>query len=121
MVLFFRVLIVDWDVHHGNGIQRMFENDLRVLYISIHRYDNGEFFPCSEDANYNVVGNGEGTGFTVNIPWNSKGMGDTEYLATFTNVVLPIAYEFNPELVLVSAGFDAARGDRLGYLYYFSF
>jgi histone deacetylase 6 len=92
----------------------MFESDPRVLYISIHRYDHGTFFPCSEDANYNVVGKGDGVGFNVNIPWNNSKMGDTEYLAVFTNVVLPIAYEFNPELVLVSAGFDAARGDPLG-------
>ncbi|XP_035701530.1 histone deacetylase 6 isoform X3 [Folsomia candida] len=109
-----RILIVDWDVHHGNGIQRMFESDPRVLYISIHRYDNGFFFPCSPDANYNVVGQGQGSGFTVNIPWNCSKMGDTEYLAVFTNIILPIAYEFNPQLVLVSAGFDAAKGDPLG-------
>jgi histone deacetylase 6 len=109
-----RVLIVDWDVHHGNGIQRMFESDPRVLYISIHRYEHGFFFPCSQDANYNVVGHGQGAGYNVNIPWNNSKMGDTEYLAVFTNIILPIAYEFNPELVLVSAGFDAAKGDPLG-------
>jgi len=105
---------VDWDVHHGNGIQHMFESDPKVLYISIHRYDNGSFFPCSTDADYRAVGNRQGEGFTVNIPWNKKGMGDAEYLAAFTNIVLPIAYEYAPELVLVSAGFDAAQGDPLG-------
>jgi len=110
-------MIIDWDVHHGNGIQRMFESDPRVLYVSIHRYDNGTFFPCSEDANYDAVGKGPGTGFNVNIPWNSSKMGDTEYLAAFTNVVLPIGYEYCPQLVLVSAGFDAARGDPLGGIY----
>jgi hypothetical protein len=109
-----RILIVDWDVHHGNGIQRMFESDPRILYISIHRYDNGFFFPGSTDANYDVVGSGLGKGYTVNIPWNTSKMGDTEYLAAFTNIVLPIGYEFNPQLVLVSAGFDAAKGDPLG-------
>lgn len=109
-----RVMILDWDVHHGNGIQHIFEDDPGVLYISLHRYDYGGFFPCSDDANYDKVGNGPGKGFNVNIPWNAKGMGDTEYLAAFLNVVMPIAYEYNPELVLVSAGFDAAKGDPLG-------
>lgn len=111
---FCRILILDWDVHHGNGIQHIFEDEPRVLYISIHRYDHGGFFPCSDDANYDRVGTGRGTGFNVNIPWNRKGMGDTEYLAAFLNVVMPIAYEYNPELVFVSAGFDAAKGDPLG-------
>ncbi|XP_049543518.1 histone deacetylase 6 isoform X1 [Anopheles darlingi] len=109
-----RVLIVDWDVHHGNGTQHIFEEDPRVLYISVHRYDNGTFFPRSTDGNYTKVGHGKGTGFTVNVPWNYKSMGDAEYMAAFSSVILPIAYEFDPELVLVSAGFDAAIGDPLG-------
>ncbi|XP_040173259.1 histone deacetylase 6 isoform X2 [Anopheles arabiensis] len=109
-----RVLIVDWDVHHGNGTQHIFEQDPHVLYISVHRYDNGAFFPRSTDADYTVVGSGPGRGFNVNIPWNRKGMGDPEYVAAFHSVILPIAYEYEPELVLVSAGFDAAIGDPLG-------
>ncbi|XP_044580069.1 histone deacetylase 6 isoform X2 [Cotesia glomerata] len=109
-----RVLILDWDVHHGNGTQAIFEEDPQVLYISIHRYDNGSFFPSSEQANYNVVGRGKGEGFNVNIPWNRKKMGDTEYIAAFQQIIIPIAYQFNPELILVSAGFDACVGDPLG-------
>ena len=109
-----RVLIVDWDVHHGNGIQNIFYEADNVLYISLHRYDHGTFFPGRPDANVDFVGSGKGEGFNVNIPWNSSGIGDTEYALAFYNIVLPIAYEFNPELVLVSAGFDAARGDPLG-------
>ncbi|XP_055609867.1 histone deacetylase 6 isoform X2 [Uranotaenia lowii] len=109
-----RVLIIDWDVHHGNGTQHIFESTSKVLYISVHRYDNASFFPKSKDGNYDVVGNGLGTGFNVNIPWNKKGMGDQEYSAVFQQIILPIAYEFDPELVLVSAGFDAAVGDPLG-------
>ena len=109
-----RVLIVDWDVHHGNGIQNIFYDDPNVLYISIHRYDNGTFFPGRPDAGADFVGSERGEGFNVNIPWNGSGMGDTEYALAFYNIVLPIAYEFNPDLVLVSAGFDAARGDPLG-------
>jgi len=66
----YRVLIVDWDVHHGNGTQYIFEEDPRVLYISVHRYDNGNFFPNSKAANYTNVGLNVGEGFNVNIPWN---------------------------------------------------
>ncbi|XP_077437816.1 protein deacetylase HDAC6 isoform X3 [Vanacampus margaritifer] len=109
-----RVLILDWDVHHGNGTQHMFEDDNSVLYVSLHRYDNGNFFPSSEDAASDRVGVAKGTGFNVNVAWSGGRMGDAEYLAAFHHVVMPIATEFNPSLVLVSAGFDAARGDPLG-------
>uniref|UniRef100_A0A8D3E4B4 Protein deacetylase HDAC6 n=1 Tax=Scophthalmus maximus TaxID=52904 RepID=A0A8D3E4B4_SCOMX len=109
-----RVLILDWDVHHGNGTQHMFEDDDSVLYISLHRYDNGIFFPSSEDAAPNQVGVAKGAGFNVNVAWSGGRMGDSDYLAAFHHVVMPIATEFNPGLVLVSAGFDAARGDPLG-------
>ncbi|XP_049780819.1 histone deacetylase 6 isoform X2 [Schistocerca cancellata] len=109
-----RVLILDWDVHHGNGTQHMFEEDPSVLYISLHRYDNGSFFPGSTDANYTEVGVGPGKGYNINIPWNKRGMGDGDYVTAFHQVVLPVCYQFNPELVLVSAGFDAAIGDPLG-------
>ncbi|KAG1972144.1 histone deacetylase 6 isoform X1 [Pimephales promelas] len=109
-----RVLILDWDVHHGNGTQHIFEDDDSVLYISLHRYEDGTFFPNSEDANYDKVGQGKGRGYNVNIPWNGGKMGDPEYMAAFHHLVMPIAREFAPELVLVSAGFDAARGDPLG-------
>lgn len=109
-----KILLIDWDVHHGNGTQHIFEDDPRVLYISIHRYDNGNFFPGSTDAAATVVGSGKGRGFNVNIPWNKRGMGAAEYIAAFHHVVLPIAYEYNPELVIISAGFDAAVGDPLG-------
>ncbi|XP_066436056.1 histone deacetylase 6 isoform X2 [Eleutherodactylus coqui] len=109
-----RVMILDWDIHHGNGTQHIFQDDPSVLYVSLHRYDNGLFFPSSEDAAHDRVGCGRGEGFNVNIPWNGGKMGDVEYLLAFHRIVMPIAYEFNPQLVLVSAGFDAARGDPLG-------
>lgn len=64
---------------------------LSVLYISLHRYDNGQFFPSSEDADFDRVGLGKGRGFNVNIPWNGGKMGDSEYLAAFLTVVMPIA------------------------------
>lgn len=104
-----RVLIVDWDVHHGNGTQRIFEDDPRVLYISLHRYP---FYPNT--GAYNEVGKGEGVGYTVNIGWPEGGVGDVEYLAAFRQIIMPIAEQFNPDLVLISAGFDAALGDPLG-------
>ncbi|XP_040572153.1 histone deacetylase 6 [Lepeophtheirus salmonis] len=110
-----RILIFDWDVHHGNGIQKAFYDDPSVLYISIHRFDGGSFFPCKDDAGINFVGKGDGEGFNVNIPWDGPGVGDPEYLAAFFQIVMPIAYEFEPELVLVSAGFDAAINDPLGH------
>jgi histone deacetylase 6 len=78
------------------------------------RYDHATFFPQSEDANFDMVGEAAGLGFNVNIPFNGRKMGDSEYMMAFQSVVLPIAYEFQPELVLVSAGFDAAKGDPLG-------
>ncbi|OCT66846.1 hypothetical protein XELAEV_18038127mg [Xenopus laevis] len=109
-----RVMILDWDVHHGNGTQHIFQEDASVLYMSLHRYDEGLFFPNSEDASHDKVGIGKGAGYNVNIPWNGGKMGDVEYLMAFHRVVMPIAYEFNPQLVLISAGFDAARGDPLG-------
>ncbi|XP_052780772.1 histone deacetylase 6-like isoform X1 [Mya arenaria] len=109
-----RVLILDWDVHHGNGTQHMFYEDPSILYISLHRYDGGFFFPGSQDGDFTRVGKGAGLGYNVNIPWHYGGKGDNEYLAAFQQIVMPIAYEFAPDLVLVSAGFDAAIGDPLG-------
>lgn len=107
-----RVLIVDWDIHHGNGIQKMFEDDPRVLYVSLHRLDT---FPWDVDyADCSRIGTGPGTGYNVNIGWPKPGVGDSEYLAAFQRIIMPIAYQFNPQLVLVAAGFDAARGDELG-------
>ncbi|CAL8324886.1 unnamed protein product [Merluccius merluccius] len=106
-----KVLIVDWDVHHGNGTQEVFYSDPSVLYISLHRYDDGNFFPGSGSAA--EVGSGAGEGFNVNVAWTGglePPMGDAEYLAAFRTVVMPIAQEFSPDVVLVSAGFDAAEG-----------
>lgn len=106
-----KILIVDWDVHHGNGTQEIFYNDPSVLYISLHRYDNGNFFPGSGGPA--EVGSGAGVGFNVNVAWTGglePPMGDAEYLAAFRTVVMPIAQEFSPDVVLVSSGFDAAQG-----------
>jgi len=110
-----KVLILDFDVHHGNGTQDLFEEDDSVLFISLHRYDDGSFYPANNPkSNYNFTGLNRGKGFTINIPWNQPTAGDSEYIAAFLRVVMPVAYQFNPDLVLVSAGFDAAIGDPLG-------
>ncbi|KAM3821424.1 histone deacetylase 5 isoform 2-T2 [Vipera latastei] len=106
-----KILIVDWDIHHGNGTQQAFYSDPSVLYISLHRYDNGNFFPGSGAPE--EVGSGMGVGYNVNIAWTGgvdPPIGDVEYLTAFRTVVMPIAHEFSPDMVLVSAGFDAVEG-----------
>jgi len=103
-----RVLIVDWDLHHGNGTQHSFWEDPSVLYFSTHQFP---FYPGTGATD--EVGGGAGRGFTVNVAWG-EGMGDAEYLAAFDRVLLPIARSFSPDFVLVSCGFDAADGDPLG-------
>ncbi|XP_032540165.1 histone deacetylase 9 isoform X6 [Chiroxiphia lanceolata] len=106
-----KILIVDLDVHHGNGTQQAFYADPSILYVSLHRYDEGNFFPGSGAPN--EVGSGPGEGYNINIAWTGgldPPMGDVEYLAAFRTVIMPAANEFDPEIVLVSAGFDAVEG-----------
>lgn len=115
-----KVLILDWDVHHGNGIQNMFYEDPNVLYISLHVYMDGSFYPGQPedegipDGGLDKCGAGPGLGKNINIGWAEQGVGDGEYMAAFQKIVMPIAQEFDPDLVIVSAGFDAAAGDDLG-------
>ncbi len=103
-----RVLIVDWDVHHGNGTQHSFENDPSVLFFSVHQSLN---FPGT--GLFTEAGIGKGEGFTVNVPL-PKGYADAEFTALFEKLLRPIAMEFAPELILVSAGFDTHKSDPLG-------
>ncbi|XP_061829750.1 histone deacetylase 5 isoform X2 [Nerophis lumbriciformis] len=108
-----KILIVDWDIHHGNGTQQAFYGDPNVLYISLHRYDDGNFFPGSGAPE--EVGSGAGVGFNVNIAWTGgvePPMGDVEYLTAFRSVVMPIAQQYSPDVILVSAGFDAVEGHQ---------
>jgi histone deacetylase 6 len=109
-----KVLILDWDVHHGNGIQHAFYDDPNVLYISLHVYRDGNFYPNLPDGNLDYCGEGPGEGKNINIPWAEHGMGDAEYIYAFQEIVMPTAREFDPDLVIISAGFDAAEGDLLG-------
>jgi len=105
-----RVLIVDWDLHHGNGTQNAFWDDPDVLYFSTHQYP---FYPGTGAAD--EAGGPKALGRTINVPW-PPGCGDAEYLGAFDRLLLPIARSFDPKLVLVSAGFDGAEGDPLGSL-----
>jgi acetoin utilization deacetylase AcuC-like enzyme len=102
-----RVAIVDWDVHHGNGTQDAFADDPSVLYISTHQFP---FYPGTGAVL--EVGEGEGNGYTVNVPLTAGG-GDAVYRAAFERVILPVLEEYKPELILVSAGFDASARDPL--------
>jgi acetoin utilization deacetylase AcuC-like enzyme len=102
-----RVAIIDWDVHHGNGTQKAFYSDPSVLYISLHQYP---LFPGTGSRVEEGVG--QGRGFTLNIPM-SPGGGDIEYMTAFQEQVLPRLDAFNPQLLLISAGFDAHMDDPL--------
>ncbi|GAQ90206.1 Histone deacetylase complex catalytic component HDA1 [Klebsormidium nitens] len=107
-----KILIVDWDVHHGNGTQEIFEGDPSVLYVSLHRHEAGHFYPGT--GGVYEVGSGQGAGYSVNIPWPCGNIGDSDYIAAFTRIILPLAYQFAPDMTIISAGFDAAAGDPLG-------
>ncbi len=103
-----RVLIVDWDVHHGNGTQEAFYEDPGVLFFSIHRYP---FYPGS--GSVQETGEKDGRGYTINVPM-PPGSTDADYLQAFEERLTPAATSFQPGFVLVSAGFDAHRNDPLG-------
>ncbi len=102
-----RVLIVDWDVHHGNGTQHSFEDDPSVLFFSTHQYPH---YPGT--GRETEHGKGSGVGFTINIPMEA-GEGDEEYHAIFLKSLVPVADHFKPEFVIISAGFDAHKDDPL--------
>ncbi len=103
-----RVLVVDWDVHHGNGTQAMFYDDPGVLFFSTHQFP---FYPGS--GSLREVGAGAGLGYTVNVPL-PPGTRDGDYARIFSELLRPIADAYAPQLVLVSAGFDAHADDPLG-------
>jgi acetoin utilization deacetylase AcuC-like enzyme len=102
-----RVLVVDWDVHHGNGTQHSFENDPSVLFFSTHQFPH---YPGTGRATER--GTKAGEGFTINVPMEA-GEGDDEYRTVFEESLLPAADAFKPDFVIISAGFDAHRDDPL--------
>uniref|UniRef100_A0A914DS01 histone deacetylase n=1 Tax=Acrobeloides nanus TaxID=290746 RepID=A0A914DS01_9BILA len=109
-----KVLIVDFDVHHGQGTQRAFYNDPRVTYFSIHRYENGRYWPHLEESNYDHIGEGSGKGHNINVPINETHVNNSDYNYIFWNILFPIAQELSPDFIIFSAGFDACIGDPLG-------
>jgi len=102
-----RVAILDWDVHHGNGTQEIFWTDSSVLYISTHQYPLWPGTGASNEA-----GEGEGEGFTLNCPMR-PGSGEQEFIEVFQTKIMPALHKFRPELLMISAGFDAHRDDPL--------
>ncbi len=103
-----KILIIDWDVHHGNGTQHAFERDPSVLFFSIHQ---AGLFPGT--GSFIETGLGAGEGYTINLPI-PKGYGDAEYVAIFDRLLKPVAEQFSPDLILVSAGFDTHTDDPMG-------
>ena len=104
------ILIIDWDVHHGNGTQHIFEDDASVFYISTHQYP---FYPGTGAVT--ETGSGQGKGFTMNVPL-PPGSGDDVYIDVFEQHLLPRALTYRPDVVLISAGFDAHYADPLAHM-----
>lgn len=103
-----RILIVDWDLHHGNGTQHAFYSRSDVLYFSVHQFP---YYPGT--GFWNEIGSREGEGFTINVPL-APGKNDADYLFIFERLLSPVAAVYQPEFILVSAGFDIFAGDPLG-------
>ncbi|MBU1233808.1 MAG: histone deacetylase [Proteobacteria bacterium] len=103
-----RVMIVDWDLHHGNGTQRSFYDSDKVLYVSTHQYP---YYPGT--GSLHETGQGKGEGYTVNIPLPGY-QRDKEYAAIFNEIVFPLGKQYRPDLILISCGFDICQGDPLG-------
>ncbi len=102
-----RVMIVDWDAHHGNGTQDIFYDDPNVLYVSLHQYPH---YPGTGWVD--ETGHGKGTGYTINLPFPT-GTGEEHYMEAFERVILPAAERFDPDFVMVSAGYDSHDADLL--------
>ncbi len=105
---FSRILIIDFDVHHGNGTQHIFEDSKNVLFFSTHQFP---YYPGT--GSIEEKGVDQGSGYTVNVPL-STGMGDAEYIKIFQEILIPIAAQYKPEFILVSAGFDSYIDDAMG-------
>jgi acetoin utilization deacetylase AcuC-like enzyme len=105
-----RVLVVDWDVHHGNGTNALFHDSRDVLFVSIHQWP---FWPGT--GALDDVGEGDGEGYSINLPVPA-GTGEAAFLSLLEHIVLPVARQYRPDLILISAGYDAHRHDPLGGL-----
>ena len=120
-----KIAILDWDVHHGDGTQAIFYKDDNPLFISIHRHDNGKFYPFKTGfVKEKGEENTKGLGFNINIPLDtkcviSKGpscIGDAEYINIFEKIVMPTLTEYNPDIIFISCGYDAGENDFSGCL-----
>jgi acetoin utilization deacetylase AcuC-like enzyme len=105
-----RVMVVDWDVHHGNGTNALFHDSREVLFVSIHQWP---FWPGT--GALDDVGEGDGEGFSINVPVPA-GTGEAAFLSLIEHVVMPVGRQYRPDLILISAGYDAHRSDPLGGL-----
>jgi acetoin utilization deacetylase AcuC-like enzyme len=119
-----KVAVVDWDVHHGDGTQELFYSENNPLQISLHRHDNGLFYP-NISGKPSELGDKDGLGYNLNIAWNTNplsmshtkaSIGDDEYFYAFEKIVIPVLREYRPDVILVSCGFDAAENDPLGQM-----
>ncbi|XP_026384109.1 histone deacetylase 18-like [Papaver somniferum] len=132
-----RILIVDWDVHHGNGTQKMLlvshktsgsklfgislsfrisipDTNMEEFNIKLHTYDPENFYPRNKDGSLSKIGVGTATGFNVNVPLEEPNYGNADYTAIWDHILIPVTMGFNPDLIFISGGFDAAEGDPLG-------
>ena len=115
-----RIAIIDFDVHHGDGTQSVFLEDPNVLFISLHRYDHGKFFPYSGHVDH--IGAAQGRGYSINIPFDTSSrpslqyqtISDEAFDAVAVHVVVPVLRQYQPNLIFLSCGFDAGVGDPLG-------
>ena len=111
-----KIVIFDWDVHHGDSTQELFYEENNVLYISIHNFMNGNFYP-GKSGDLNNVGENKGEGYNLNFPLNpleDECVGDQEYIYVFERAILPVLKEFNPDFVFISCGFDCLFQDPIG-------
>ena len=116
-----KVLILDWDVHHGDSTQKLVYEDGNILYISIHRFDGGKFFP-GPTGDLKNTGAKEGEGFNLNFPIDvdekkEEFIDDSYYTYIFERLIFPVVQQFNPELILISCGLDCLFGDPLGRIH----
>ena len=140
-----KILICDWDVHVGNGTQKIFYNNRKVLFFSVHRqviyirfcilniyvihelnaykwysscvclrFDDAQFYPGKKEGGSEYVGEGLGAGYNINVPWTHHDCSDSDYLYVWDTILLLVVKDFKPDIILVSAGFDAAEGDIMG-------
>ena len=108
-----RIVILDWDIHDGNGTSEATKDDDNIFRIDLHRYNPTEgFYPFTGGPN--EVGFGSARGLNLNVGWTNGGVRNQEYAAAFCELVLPLLVDYNPDLLIISCGLDAAKGDLLG-------